>query len=138
MRWWLFLLVGVVLVLLVLGAPIIGNDRLTTTVSGPPTDLQPRKAIVRAAVIADDYWPSGSRCLHTTYRYRNLPGRMIAQARWYATTLASSTYYNCTITFDPVRTRVSFALYCAAVVHEFGTSPVGRTSRSPGRSCTPC
>lgn len=118
MKWWLIVL-AILLVLVLLGRPKIGRDVLTTTVSGPPTLSQPRAAVVRAARKASSFW-GDTRCLHISYHYRSLPGRRIAEAKWYSTALFSKTYLQCSITFDSQRIRTSFALYCAAVVHEFG------------------
>jgi hypothetical protein len=118
MRWWLIAL-GILLVLMLLGRPRIGRDVLTTTVSGPATLAQPHAAVVRAARKASGYW-GGTRCLHITYAYHQLADGRIAQAGWYAFGLTPRVYLRCSITFDARRIRISFALYCAVVVHEFG------------------
>lgn len=116
---WVWIVLAILLVLILLGVPKGSNDTITTTVSGPPTILQPQKEIKRAAEIAEDYW-GGTRCLHINYHYRDLPGRAIAKARWYSSRLASKTYFQCSITFDTKKIRISFPLYCSVVVHEFG------------------
>jgi hypothetical protein len=118
MKWWLIAL-GILLVLVLLGRPRVGRDVLTTTVSGPATLAQPRAAVVRAVRKASAYW-GGTRCWHITYAYRPLADARIAQAEWYSSGLASRRYFKCSVTFDAQRIRTSFALYCAAVVHEFG------------------
>jgi len=116
---WVWIVLAILLAVILLGRPLLGRDTLTTLVSGPPTLLQSRESTVRAATIAEAYW-GGTRCLHVSYSYKDLPGRTIAQARWYSSKLADGVYFRCSVTFDPGKTRVSFALYCGAVVHEFG------------------
>jgi hypothetical protein len=117
--WWIWILILILFILVLLGKPKIGFDEITTTVSGPPTISQPRKEVKRAARIAEHFW-GGTRCLHISYHYRDLPGKKIAVAKWYSSNLSSRSYFQCSITFDTQKISISHVLYCAVVVHEFG------------------
>lgn len=118
MKWWIILL-GILLILVLLGRPVTGRDVLITNVTGPPTLSQTAESVSRAARIARAFW-GGTRCLHISYHYRALRSNVIAQAQWYTLSLTPDTYLHCSITFDTAKIRVSFALYCGAVVHEWG------------------
>lgn len=118
MKWWIIAL-AILIVLVILGRPKIGRDILTTTITGPLTLSQARAALPRAARKAGTYW-NGTRCLNINYEYRDLEKNRIAEARWYVSRIAPKVYFRCSITFDIQRIHTSFALFCAAVVHEFG------------------
>lgn len=118
MKWWIILL-GI-LVVVVLFRPVSGRDVLRTTVTGPLRSPQTAGQIQLARQIAKDYWGNDGRCLHISYLYRPLSAGTIAQATWWSTGAAPNVYLHCSVTFDSNRIRVSFALYCGAVVHEWG------------------
>lgn len=104
------------------------QEALPTTIIAPTlpplaqTKLLTKKLVALAAEKADAYW-NGTRCNEgIRFDYRPLVGRVIARARWYATSLRSSRYHDCLITFntDPTKVKVSFYHYCAALIHEYG------------------
>lgn len=118
MRWWIIL--SGTLLLLVLLRPVTGRDVLQTTVTGPLRSPQTTGQIARARQIAEGYWGDDGHCLHIRYLYRPLDGSTIARATWWSTVAAPNVYLHCSITFDSNHIRVSFALYCGSVVHEWG------------------
>jgi hypothetical protein len=105
------------------------RDILTTEIPSSPVVTPPlsqaeiltRRVVSVAKDRASAYW-DGTRCRTIRYLYRTLAERRVAEAKWYAQTLASKEYLNCSITFntDPRKVKISFWHYCAALVHEFG------------------
>lgn len=73
----------------------------------------------RAQRKAKNYWHT-TRCTGPIgLRYRPLPGDTIARAHWKYVVGVPAVYLDCYVTFD-VSPRLPFALYCAAMFHEYG------------------
>jgi hypothetical protein len=105
------------------------QDILTTEIPASPSvnpplsqaELLTRKVVSVGKKRAASYW-GGTRCRTIRYLYRPLAEHRVAQAKWYAQTLESKEYLDCSITFntDPRKVKISFWHYCSALVHEFG------------------
>ena len=97
-----------------------GAARYAGTAAGKSGLMRAHRAaalVSLATAKAEGYW-GGTRCQDIEVAYRRLDDRSIAEAEWRTSDLDPEVYDRCSITFDT--SAISFAHFCATVVHEYG------------------